>query len=214
MAQHQLGTIEQVLPLLGPAQGLWFLTTTHAALRRADTLTHTGQGQSVLSALNSAALPYQAAVQPVMDQALGPLRCVADIQPYLWQKLAINAVINPLTAIYNCPNGELAKTRWQPQIASIVQEVCQVAGRSGCALAFAPTLQSVQQVIARTAQNFSSMQQDIAHQRRTEIDAINGYVVRQAAHYGLAVPHNSQLQQQVLQLQQEAGIKAGKPPHC
>ncbi len=201
LSHNGMGTIEQVLPLLGATQGLWFLTTTHAALRRDNTTIHSGNGHSVLAPLSAGALPYQAQVTDAMDKALGPLLSVDDIQPYLWQKLAINAVINPLTAIHSCRNGELAQPEFQSQIAAVTQEVCQVSAACGYELPYQATLKRVQQVITATAQNFSSMQQDIAYQRRTEIDAISGYIVRQAARFGIAVPHNAALLQQVQQLE-------------
>ena len=139
-----------------------------------------------------------------MDIALGPVRLTDNILPFLWHKLAINAVINPLTALYNCNNGELAKVQYQQQINQILDEVCQVAEATGYPLQYAQMLEKVQQVIQSTAANFSSMQQDIIHKRRTEIDAINGYIVTQAARYNIAVPFNTQLMQQVLQLQHRA----------
>ncbi|MBU1312301.1 MAG: 2-dehydropantoate 2-reductase [Gammaproteobacteria bacterium] len=202
LSHNGMGTIAQVLRLIGKQQGLWFLTTTHAALRREHDVSHTGIGQSVLAPLNVAARIWQEKVQHAMDKALGPLVVVDDIQPYLWQKLAINAVINPLTAIYNCRNGELAKPCHQQQISQLLQEVCAVSAACGQALEYQATLDKVQQVITATAQNFSSMRQDIAHRRRTEIEAINGYVVQQAARFNLAVPYNSALLLQVQQLEQ------------
>lgn len=201
LSHNGMGTIEQILPMLAAKQGLWFLTTTHGALRRDNTVIHSGEGQSVLAPLNTAALTYQAQIQDGMSKALGPLLSVNDIWPYLWQKLAINAVINPLTAINNCRNGELALAYYQPQVSSIVKEVCQVSAATGFALPYQATLKKVQQVISATAQNFSSMQQDVLHKRRTEIDAINGYVVRQATRFDIAVPHNRALLQQVQHLE-------------
>ncbi|MGP9802305.1 ketopantoate reductase family protein [Rheinheimera sp. NSM] len=205
LSHNGMGSIEQVLPLLAPQQGLWFLTTTHGALKQADSVLHTGCGQSVLAPLNSAAQAHSNAVTAAMDTALGPLTLTEDIQPFLWQKLAINAVINPLTALHNCHNGELAQPQYQQQICAILHEVCQVAAAAGYALHYEVMLEKINEVIQSTATNFSSMQQDIMHQRRTEIDAINGYIVAQAARSNLAVPHNTQLQQQLLQLQQGYG---------
>ncbi|GAB2932432.1 ketopantoate reductase family protein [Rheinheimera gaetbuli] len=201
LSHNGMGTIEQVLPLLGAAQGLWFLSTTHGALRRHTAAIHSGNGQSVLAPLSDGALPYKTQVEDAMDKALGPLLYVDDIQPYLWQKLAINAVINPLTAIHNCRNGELTQPEFQSQIAVITQEVCKVSAACGYELPYQATLNRVHQVITATAQNFSSMQQDIAYQRRTEIDAISGYIVRHAARFGIAVPQNAKLLQQVQQLE-------------
>lgn len=201
LSHNGMGTIEQVLPLLQHRQGLWFLTTTHGALKQGSTIVHTGKGESVMAPLNTAAQEHAVQVFQAMDCALGPLTLAADITPFLWQKLAINAAINPLTALYNCRNGELAKAEFQLQITAVLEEVCVVANAAGIALALPQLMKKVQQVIGNTAQNYSSMQQDIAHQRRTEIDAINGFVVQQAQRYGIAVPHNNSLLQQVRQLQ-------------
>lgn len=205
LSHNGMGSIEQVLPLLAPQQGLWFLTTTHGALKRAHSILHTGLGQSVLAPLNSAAQAHSSAVTAAMDSALGPVTLTEDIQPFLWQKLAINAVINPLTALHNCNNGELAQPQYQQHISAILHEVCQVAAAAGYTLHYDLMLARIHGVIHSTAANFSSMQQDIVHQRRTEIDAINGYIVAQATRFNIAVPYNTQLQQQLLQLQQGYG---------
>lgn len=206
LTHNGMGTIEQVLPLLAPQQGLWFLTTTHAALKQGSELLHTGLGQSIMAPLNNAANVQSAAVQQAMQHALGPVQLTDDIQPFLWQKLAINAVINPLTALYNCRNGALSGLSFQSQLQAIVQEVCQVAAATGVSLPYQQTLAKVQHVIANTADNFSSMQQDVLHRRRTEIWAINGYIVQQAQQWQLPVPLNLQLLQRVLQVQQSYGL--------
>ncbi|GAB60505.1 ketopantoate reductase family protein [Rheinheimera nanhaiensis] len=199
LSHNGMGTLEHILPLLAPSQGLWFLTTTHGALKQQHSLLHTGQGQSVLSALNVAAKAYTPAVLPAMETALGPVTLVDDITPFLWQKLAINAAINPLTAIYNCRNGALLQAQFEPLLTAAITEVQQVA--AACGVVMDDSLQQkVLQVIAATAENFSSMQQDIANKRRTEIEAINGYVVQQAARFGIAVPHNNNMLAQVLRL--------------
>lgn len=200
LSHNGMGSLEQVLPLLAPNQGLWFITTTHGALKQQHNLLHTGQGQSVLAPLNHAASAYTAVVLPAMEAALGPVTLVDDITPFLWQKLAINAAINPLTAIYNCRNGELLQAEFAPLLTAAITEVQQVAAACGVIMDDSLLQQKVLQVITATAENFSSMQQDIANKRRTEIEAINGYVVQQAARFGIAVPHNNAMLAQVLRL--------------
>lgn len=206
LSHNGMGVASHVLPLLKPAQGLWFLTTTHAALKTdAVSVSHTGVGNSVLAPLNNAARQHlaQASLVPeLMDKALGPLSLVDDITPYLWQKLVINAVINPLTAVANCRNGELADSRYQCQIRQLVTEVVTVASAAGYPLGVNEQMQRVYDVIAKTAANYSSMQQDLAHQRRTEIDAITGYIVAQAMALNIDTPANTAMLQQITQLQQ------------
>lgn len=207
LSHNGMGTIEQVLPLLLPSQGLWFLTTTHAALKpSATTLHHTGQGQAVLAALNLAANNQSSAVKQAMATALGPVQLVTDIRPYLWQKLLINAVINPLTAINNCKNGDLLAASYTRVIHQLVAEVCAVSQAAGYKFIVDAEIQRVRQVMQATANNFSSMQQDVYHQRQTEINAISGFIVNQGRKYAINTPVNVQLQQQVLQLQQRYGL--------
>lgn len=202
LSHNGMGTIEQVLPLLQSTQGLWFLTTTHGALKQGQTLTHTGFGQSILSPLNSAAKTTRLAISSAMQTALGPLQLTENIWPFLWQKLAINAVINPLTALHNCKNGALADAVFSEQIQALLQEICQLAKLSGINMVFAEITQKVQQVIQSTSANYSSMRQDVAHQRRTENDAISGFIVRQGARFGLSLPHNKALYSQMQALEQ------------
>ena len=184
---------QPLLEKLKPEQGLWFLSTSQAAYKPApDHVIHSGTGSSYLAKLTAASREDHDIVA-AMTVALGPLTVVADIYPQLWQKLAINVAINPLTAIENCQNGQLAAPRYQPQIAALVSEVCQVATASGYPMNVAASLAKVHQVIAATTNNFSSMQQDVQAGRQTEIDAICGYVCQQAAQLQLTAPANRQM---------------------
>ena len=184
---------QPLLQKLKPDQGLWFLSTSQAAYKpAADHVIHSGLGISYLAKLTTASNDDDKIVE-AMTAALGPLSLVADIYPLLWQKLAINVAINPLTALENCPNGQLRGQQYQQQIKALVTEVCQVATAKGYAMDVDTTLEKVQQVIQATASNFSSMQQDVNAGRQTEIDAICGHVCQQAVQLQIAVPANQQM---------------------
>ena len=116
-----------------------------------------------------------------------------DIDSTLWHKLAINCVINPLTAAYRCRNGELASATYRPLLIALCSEIstaCRAAGRGADASSL---LEDVLAVIDSTAQNRSSMLQDVLGGRRTEIDFINGYLLRHPAVAGLELPLNRRL---------------------
>ncbi|EHR39924.1 ketopantoate reductase family protein [Alishewanella jeotgali] len=181
--------------LVGPKQALWFLSTSQAALRTPAGVSHTGVGSSILAPLNPEAQAYTKEVTSWLNIALGPLTLTSDIRPALWRKLAVNAAINPLTALLQCKNGVLADAEFQPQLQAIVAEVCVVAAAEGIALSLDATLALVYQVIAATAANQSSMLQDVKAGRRTELSAITGFIVQTAARHGLAVPANQKLWQ-------------------
>lgn len=190
-------------------QGLWFLSTNQAALRTANGVQHTGTGLSTLAAINTAAhqqnASQQQALQQLLAMALGPVALTEDILAVLWQKLAINAVINPVTAIRGCRNGDLAAKELAPLLSDVLQEVCQVAAAEGVDLPFANSLSRLYQVIEATKANQSSMLQDIQQQRPTEIEAITGYLLRCAARHQLTLPWNKALLTQVRQLAQVQG---------
>lgn len=119
----------------------------------------------------------------------------------LWSKLAVNCVINPLTAIWNCPNGEL---RHHPQeIMQICEEVAAVIEREGHHTSAEDLRDYVMQVIDATAENISSMLQDIRALRHTEIDYINGFLLRRARAHGIAVPENTRLFEMVKRKESE-----------
>lgn len=114
------------------------------------------------------------------------------------QKLAINAIINPLTVIFDCSNGELFQSvAIHVLIQALISEIsivirATITSRNEnvdpAALAkFSP--ENLKKVIsdvgAKTAKNISSMRQDVQAGRETEIDYINGYIAARGAEYGI-----------------------------
>lgn len=200
LSHNGMGTIEQVLSLLQPEQGLWFLSTSHGAFKPDhSTLIHSGQGQSVLGALNQAAFSQRQEVEQAMQAALGPLVVEADIWPSLWQKLAVNAVINPLTALHQCKNGELTNSKYTAAIRLLIEEFVLVAKASGQEFSVEAIQSRVNQVLGQTAENYSSMQQDVAKGRPTELDYITGFLLKQAEQHQLQLPAHQALYQLLLQ---------------
>ena len=200
LSHNGMGTIEQLLPLLKPEQGLWFLSTSHGAFKPDhSTVVHSGLGQSVLGALNQAALAQQQSVEQAMQAALGPLVVMADIWPALWQKLAVNAVINPLTALHQCKNGELSNSKYAAAVELLIEEFVLVAKAAGQDFSIEAIQNRVTQVIGQTADNYSSMQQDFAKGRRNELDYITGFLLKQAEQHQLQLPAHQAIYQLLLQ---------------
>jgi 2-dehydropantoate 2-reductase len=118
----------------------------------------------------------------------------AEIETLIWGKLAINAAINPLTAILNVPNGALLN---QPQSRMLMflaaAEVAAVAATQGLRLPFDDVGVAVEAVARRTARNHSSMLQDVRRGAPTEIEAINGAVIQAGEQVGVPTPVNQTL---------------------
>jgi 2-dehydropantoate 2-reductase len=122
------------------------------------------------------------------------------------QKLAVNAVINPLTVVFDCLNGALFQSDpiralircLVAEIAAVLQAITRSRSAPPDAAKMASfaaqTLYtSIAAVGKRTAQNISSMRQDRRAGRQTEIDYINGYIVAEGARQGVACPLNAKL---------------------
>lgn len=200
LSHNGMGTLEQVLPLLKSGQGLWFLSTSHGAFKSTPfEVRHTGVGQSELGALNQAARLKERDVRQAMQTALGPLTLHQDILPSLWQKLAVNAVINPLTALHQCKNGELADTQYSAIIQLLISEFMLVAQACGQCFSRETIEQKVTTVIKQTADNYSSMQQDFAKGRRSELEQITGFLLEQAKLHQLQLPAHQALYHLLLQ---------------
>jgi len=116
-----------------------------------------------------------------------------SIREQLWRKLAVNAAINPVTALARVPNGALETAPGVELAEPIAREVAATAREVGVDLSDDGAVEAVAHVVAATAENESSMHRDVERGRRTEVDVINGYVVERADENGVAVPTNRTL---------------------
>ena len=117
-----------------------------------------------------------------------------DVAGLIWSKLIVNVGINALTAIMNQPNGRLndfEETR--AVMADLVAEALAVARARGVRITHTDSLATVSEVAKKTGANRSSMLQDFDRKRPSEIDFINGAIVREAAELGVPVPVNATL---------------------
>ncbi len=201
LLHNGMGTIEKVKKRL-PNNPLIAATTSYGALKLdADTLTETGLGQTHLGWLSNVDVELKQLIEPILSALLPPSNWHQNIALALWNKLAINAVINPLTAIHNLKNGELAKSKYNTIISNICYEIAIVMQALGYPADNLELFKNVQRVIIATANNYSSMHQDLKFKRQTEIEFINGYVTSQATELNIKVPFNQRLLKQIRQLE-------------
>jgi 2-dehydropantoate 2-reductase len=199
LCHNGMGTIEQVQQLLGTQQPLLFATTTHGAYRlSAAHVRHTGLGETKMGRF-CPALTKQ--LTQILDKVLTPVTWHEDINAVLWQKLAINCVINPLTASLNVKNGQLADVQYEQTINSLCNEIATVANACGIGFVAGDLRDNCYKVIKGTANNYSSMHQDVKAGRTTEIDYINGYLLDKASQFGIEAPANEALYQAIKTLE-------------
>jgi 2-dehydropantoate 2-reductase len=120
-----------------------------------------------------------------------------NIHSALWQKMLINCVINPLTLIHQCKNGELfSNKKYTYQIKALCEELSSIANNTANVTAQITAVElfnTAQSVANQTAQNTSSMLKDGQLGRPLELNYLNGYIIKLAEEQGLACPVNQQL---------------------
>ncbi|ALR14817.1 2-dehydropantoate 2-reductase [Vibrio natriegens] len=176
-------------------------TTTHGAYKPCEQkVLHTGHGNTQLGGFNNLGEQCQF-LQEVMHHALPEVGWNPNINAALWTKLAINCAINPLTAIHQCKNGALAQQEFQDTLRNITRELVEVMNKEGLDTEFDNLFGVIMQVVNATAENYSSMRQDVYHQRRTEIDFITGYLLQTAEKHHIETPENLSLYQRIKQIE-------------
>ncbi|WP_058911538.1 2-dehydropantoate 2-reductase [Entomohabitans teleogrylli] len=191
LLHNGMGILEELRHLRRP---LLPAVTTHAARRDGNVIIHVAQGITHIGPGNEAAKTFSWLAE-VLQCALPDIAWHDDVASASWKKLAVNCVINPLTALHNCPNGGL--TDYPQEVEAICREVAMVMQREGHHTSPEDLLFYVNQVIHSTAKNISSMLQDIRAQRHTEIDYITGYLLQRARAHGLNTPVNGRLYEQI-----------------
>ncbi|HDM8233641.1 TPA: 2-dehydropantoate 2-reductase [Vibrio campbellii] len=185
-----------------PDNPLIVATTTHGAYKPSkEQVLHTGQGNTQLGGFNAKGAQCDF-LADVMNHALPEVNWNPNINAALWTKLAINCAINPLTAIHQCKNGELATLEFATKLANITYELVEVMNKEEIEVDFDSLHATIMQVVNATAANYSSMRQDVFHQRRTEIDFITGYLLQAAEKHHISTPENAKLYQRIKQIEQ------------
>lgn len=186
LLQNGMGQHEQVQAWLQQQAldcELWAGISTEGAWRRDDgVIVRAGKGEVLIGRWDSA--PSR------LDEPSPLPGCcyVANIHVRQREKLAVNAVINPLTALYRCRNGELLDNPdYYSHFAALCDEVTTLYQQLGWPLSFEPQ-ERIRAVARATATNRSSTLQDRLAGRPDELAFITGYLIRQASQHGLSLP--------------------------
>ncbi len=170
---------------------------------------HAGFGDTYLGAFDRTHDQITKEISDILIELGLETKMTKNICGEIWTKLAINASINPITAITGLKNGWLLK---DPKLEVLLEQTCNevitVAKRTGIHLPKGPRgniLARTKRVVERTADNKSSMLQDIEKGRKTEIDSINGAVVRVGLKNEIQTPVNSTLTTLVKGLEKKNG---------
>jgi 2-dehydropantoate 2-reductase len=191
-----------------PSDRLYAAITTEAALKLSNhSVRHTGRGATWLGRMEeSSAASEEFDEKEIMLQSLlikagFEVFLSKKMISYIWNKLLINAVINPITAIMQINNGGLLQSSYLKELMlSLLEEGRIVAQKMG--IETEDNLwEQLLLVCERTSENQSSMMKDIAQGRKTEIEWINGALLRQADKFKLEIPAHETVYRMVKHLE-------------
>ena len=192
LLQNGLGSQQQVAEQLAPVRCI-FASSTEGAFRQSDfSVVFAGAGHTWLGDPCQSAAP---AWLEQLDRAGIPQQWTPEILSKLWRKLAINCAINPLTVLHDCRNGELLS--YPTEVSQLCAELVELLQANDQASAAIDLHAEVLRVINATAANYSSMHQDVAAGRRSEIAYLLGYACHAAQRQQQAVPHLQALHQRL-----------------
>jgi len=192
--QNGIGNIEILSEVAGADKVIGGVTNLGATLLDVGKVRHAGKGETVIGRIDGKIPVEMRSIREIFNKAGLETRISRDIKSLLWSKLIINVGINALTAVTRLNNGRLLEFEGTRRILrEAVTEAVRIAKRKRIKLMYDDPLAKVEAVCEATATNVSSMLQDVLRKKRTEIDFINGVIVRQGQEFAIPVPVNSLL---------------------
>ena len=190
--QNGFGNVEIISEVIGNDKVIGGVTNEGATLLGVGRVKHAGKGETVIGRIDGKIPVEMRSIREILNKAGFETRISRDIKGLIWSKLIINVGINALTAITRLNNGRLLEFEGTRKILrEAVSEATKIAKRKRIKLIYDDPLAKVEAVCEATSANVSSMLQDVLKKKRTEIDFINGVILRQAQELGIPAPVNS-----------------------
>jgi 2-dehydropantoate 2-reductase len=193
--QNGLGNVEILAGIFGAERCLAGTTAQGANSSGTARIRRAGRGDTFIGEFSGLVSPRVERLSAMFSDSGIPAEAVpGGVSALLWKKAVINAGINPLTAVLRLRNGELLeRPSARDAMRAAVAEAAAAARSAGVDISDADAVEMVETVARRTAANISSMHQDVAAGRLTEIDFICGAIAAQADKYDIPVPVNRAL---------------------
>jgi 2-dehydropantoate 2-reductase len=188
--QNGIGNVEALVAELGKDRVIAGVSMNSAANPAAGRSAYTNVGMTSIGELDGRDTPRVRQVAEMLNKAGIPTEIIPDPMNWIWGKFVLNCGVNALAAITGLRGGEIYRT---PEVSAlqdrVIDEILAVVGRKGVTLPEKDPRKKIKDH-CRIRYNRPSMMQHIEQGRRTEIDALNGALVREAKALGIATPYN------------------------
>jgi 2-dehydropantoate 2-reductase len=171
-----------------------------AAMTAPGRVKHSGRGDLILGDLPGRARQdghrrrQLEHIASLFERAGVPCRVSGNVEGELWLKMIINCAYNAISALGRAQYYRVGGNRWTRELmVKVTEEALNVAQAGGVRLPEVDMVETVLKISESMANATSSTAQDLARGKPTEIDSLNGYLVRRGAELGVATPVNQTL---------------------
>jgi 2-dehydropantoate 2-reductase len=171
-----------------------------AAMTAPGRVKHSGRGDLILGDLpgrleeDGHRLHQLERMASIFERGGVPCRVSENVEGELWMKMIMNCTYNAISALGRARYYRATGNRWTREVmVKVIAEATAVARGAGVRLPDVNMVEAALEISETMANATSSTAQDLARGKRTEIDSLNGYVVRRGAELGIATPINQTL---------------------
>jgi 2-dehydropantoate 2-reductase len=192
LLQNGMGVMDTIKDIL-PSKRIVLGTTTHGVYRNGKGNVHwVHAGETLFAGPAGMTISTE---ETLILECMGKIVSYEILEDRLYRKLAGNACINPVTAVCDCRNGVIAEKDSEAHDMSVrlIREVQDVYSRIRPQMDVSLLHEEVMKLASDTGGNISSMLADVRAGQDTEIDFINGYIVKLGHKTGIHVPENDSI---------------------
>lgn len=195
--QNGLGNYEILSKYLNKKRIISGTTSESSTLVKSGDIVHTGKGDTIIEKSD-----FSGQIAGIFNKCGLKTVLSSNIESVIWSKLVLNCAINSVAAISGVTNGEIIKYKNLFEVAvEAGKEVVTVAEKMKIKIQFSDVAQIIKNVCLATSKNTNSMLADISAERKTEIDSLNGAVVKIAEKLKVPTPVNKSLYRIVKKLE-------------
>ena len=192
LCQNGLKTLNYALQNIDETRLSYLVTGNGISKIKAGISEHKGLGFTYLGNINKIRSELLDNISETLTEQDIDCSVVPNIEDYVWLKAIINSAINPIATLAEVKNGKLRNPELNDEVKSLCEESSNIATSNGIRLPLDPW-EEINKIIEKTADNKCSMLQDLENNQQTEIDAINGELIRIAKKLSLKSTYNKQV---------------------
>ena len=192
LCQNGLKTMNYALKNIDEKRLSYLVTGNGISKIKAGISEHRGLGFTYLGNLSESKSNLLQNISKNLKEEGMDCSIVENIEEFVWLKTVINSAINPIATLAEVKNGKLGNPELNDEVKKLCEESSKIAYSNGIKLPLDPW-KEINKIIEKTADNKCSMLQDLENNQQTEIDAINGELIRIGKKLSINTIYNQQV---------------------